>query len=89
MANVIEAAMPQAPNLKPCPFCGGEAEIRKNTLWGREYYMIKCTRCHCSTNKLFTGFAFCFDGQANVDVSDNQAKRKACANWNKRIKEVI
>ena len=33
-------------NLKPCPFCGGEAEIQR---MGdvRQSMIIGCTNCHC------------------------------------------
>lgn len=32
--------------LKPCPFCGGEAELQENN--GIEYAVI-CQRCFCRT----------------------------------------
>ena len=31
--------------LKPCPFCGGEATIRG----GRKCYWVRCTNCGCET----------------------------------------
>ena len=34
--------------LKPCPFCGGEAEI-KNTRVGRPYFAVVCSNCRAST----------------------------------------
>ena len=33
--------------LKPCPFCGGEAVV--HTDYDTEW--IECTQCHCSTAK--------------------------------------
>jgi cytochrome c5 len=39
--------------LKPCPFCGGEAEVDTPQYWdgacGRKTYAIYCTACRCRT----------------------------------------
>jgi len=35
--------------LKPCPFCGGEAEYCKGDWIGKEYW-VKCTKCSCKTS---------------------------------------
>ena len=37
--------------LKPCPFCGGEAEIEEiyYTFWHLKTYYVRCTRCGCRT----------------------------------------
>lgn len=35
--------------LKPCPFCGGEAEVSYGYTFGAEYqYQPNCTKCYCS-----------------------------------------
>ena len=36
---------------KPCPFCGGHAELRAIMDGMDETYMIHCNRCHMSFNK--------------------------------------
>ena len=39
--------------LKPCPFCGGKAEVDTPTYWdgakGRKTYAISCKSCRCRT----------------------------------------
>jgi Lar family restriction alleviation protein len=37
---------PEVPQLKPCPFCGGEAEIEKIGT-ARQSMIIVCTDCGC------------------------------------------
>lgn len=42
-------------NLKPCPFCGGEAECNKwwsATIAGK--YATVCTKCSCGTDYYYT-----------------------------------
>lgn len=34
--------------LKPCPFCGGKAEIKKDE---GQYVNIKCTQCPCDMGR--------------------------------------
>lgn len=37
-----------ADKLKPCPFCGGEAEITKTFLYGKVAgYFASCKKCDC------------------------------------------
>lgn len=41
-------------NLKPCPFCGGEAEIRTYGSKGTGLKYIRCTDCHAATASYLT-----------------------------------
>ena len=34
--------------LKPCPFCGGAAELRHNSTWD---YEVRCTDCRAKTRR--------------------------------------
>ena len=34
--------------LKPCPFCGGEAELNAS-MWGSNIALIYCKKCHNRT----------------------------------------
>ena len=31
--------------LKPCPFCGGEAQLRSQKIYGGESYWVLCRKC--------------------------------------------
>ncbi len=59
--------------LKPCPFCGGEANIKRMNINSR-IYTVGCNnaRCIASLGHLFFGF---------VD------KRKVADAWNRRKEE--
>lgn len=36
-------------DLKPCPFCGGKAEIFRGTTYGLHYlYEPRCIKCECA-----------------------------------------
>lgn len=56
--------------LKPCPFCGGEAILKRDRIG---LYCVKCTNCGCMTT-------FQFDLGEGEEVS----KRKAADIWNRR-----
>ena len=37
--------------LKPCPFCGGSADISKTLLYGKVAgYVVFCKKCGCEIN---------------------------------------
>ena len=40
--------------LKPCPFCGGEAEIVEDRLYGEDYYAGRCKSCAATSIFEFT-----------------------------------
>ena len=56
--------------LKPCPFCGGNAEFIENMeMWGTEphkMYMVRCSNCYVKTQY-----------RDNID--------KATKVWNRRV----
>lgn len=35
--------------LKPCPFCGGEAEVKEGWAYGNHVSRIQCKKCAIST----------------------------------------
>lgn len=36
--------------LKPCPFCGGEAQLAK---LGKQVWVMRCTQCECKLNQIY------------------------------------
>lgn len=62
--------------LKSCPFCGGEAEVRKNEFGSSGYAFIACKRCGAST-KFF---------DKSLDYS---AVYEAIKSWNMRVSDEL
>lgn len=60
-------------SLKPCPFCGGKAELHIETITDdngdaiEARYWVECMWCHTKSGR-------------------SSAKDKALANWNRRVK---
>ena len=60
--------------LKPCPFCGGRAELREVTLKfpDREWYGVRCRNYNCTANFI------------NLEYD---LPTKAIEAWNRRAEE--
>lgn len=56
--------------LKPCPFCGGEAILSKKG----SYYSIECDKCGCGT-KLCGSYMY----------SNEKNRKEAAKRWNRRV----
>ena len=61
-------------DLKPCPFCGGEAKVFAYDDGG---ICVKCMECYCQT-------------QASTDMCISYAKRESAferivSSWNRRV----
>lgn len=70
--------------LKPCPFCGGKAEIWmlnengqscRNALWAKDIY-IECSTCHAASDTF-------------EKTIDKNALEQAVSAWNQRKKDSI
>jgi len=62
----------QAPELLPCPFCGGKAELMFSVISTR--VRVKCTICRIARED--TGLRYSFEQLAKWAIQD----------WNKRVK---
>lgn len=40
--------------LEPCPFCGGEAQIRHPHVMMTPFYWVECKKCECQSNTYTT-----------------------------------
>lgn len=78
--------------LKPCPFCGGDAEIRMEST-GKNVqgelnaqYRIWCKRCGCSgsIHRFNVSVHFAYGGHV---IIDNFEKQNAIDAWNTRAAE--
>lgn len=61
----------QSIELKPCPFCSGNAKMRIDTAFGRSEVTVECENCGARCGYVKESVAYC-------------ATEKAAANWNRR-----
>ena len=70
--------------LKACPFCGGEAELRAQNVYTSNAWLVHCKKCHCRTVIQPVGLSMVYYGQRNIDVTEEMAKQKSIELWNLR-----
>ncbi len=69
--------------LLPCPFCGGEAEIKYNSRSG--CYEERYCRCKgCKARMEPYSITQHLDPKLRIYVDDGQASAKCARNWNTR-----
>lgn len=59
--------------LKPCPFCGGEAVVTKHHNGFTEWYLCSCPKCHISQAGSEYEFRFEAVEAWNRRVNDDKA----------------
>ena len=70
--------------LKPCPFCGGEAELKKLGVICDEGYAVVCKECKARTKLTFIEKP---GKDAKLDSFRRIAKAKLIRQWNMRAGE--
>ena len=61
--------------LKPCPFCGGDAHFNEHTNKhsNAKYIVVRCELCESQTKPFYFG-----------DDGEDLAYKKAASTWNRR-----
>ena len=71
--------------LKPCPFCGGEAEVHYQPTYMGNVVCIRCTECHIRSKSFPCDYTYQFyHGKRNVFISKKRATNDATNLWNTR-----
>lgn len=69
--------------LKPCPFCGGKAEIRRCKVYLDEAMEVHCTECGTSQPKELTNHRMYTNG-GEIFMTEEMAIEKITSRWNRR-----
>lgn len=82
MKKIFEEQQTKRAQLRPCPFCGGEAKVIVDFLMDGVKYCCTCTECEAKS----TPYAFRDIGTMRDEVFDKmeEKKEKAIEAWNKR-----
>ena len=71
--------------LKPCPCCGGKAEMRENHVYMDVGVSVRCTECNLHTRVILCDCTYMyFHGEKNVCITRERAEREVARLWNKR-----
>lgn len=74
--KVCKEPEPKNAELKPCPFCGGEAKLASQK-WGLSFAYVKCSKCHAK---------ICVDKIKLPGVPLELLSEMAISEWNRRAK---
>lgn len=69
--------------LKPCPFCGCEAELHRSKVYLDDAVQIHCKKCGVYTPKRLINH-LAYRGGEEIYVTEQMAITHACYDWNRR-----
>ena len=72
--------------LKPCPFCGGEAALKDTKFWMSDAVYVVCTSCGASVQKKFANHTVYKDGK-EMFITKEQAEHRVFNAWNRRAND--
>ena len=72
--------------LKPCPFCGGEAELKKGKIYLDEAVQVYCKKCSVHTQKEPINHLLYTNGEV-LFVTEAMAIEMAINAWNRRAND--
>ena len=71
--------------LKPCPFCGGQAEIKPNAIYTGKGLCVHCKDCNVHTITILCECTYNqYEGKTNVYVTKEIAREHVTKIWNRR-----
>ena len=71
------------PELKPCPFCGGKAEIKQTKMFLSDAVQAHCTECGAFMPKEFINHLLYSEGE-EIYVTEEMAIERTAERWNRR-----
>ena len=74
--------------LKPCPFCGGEAEVHYQPICIDMGVCVRCTKCSARSkfNPMDCKYTY-YHGEKNVFISKERATNDVIELWNRRVND--
>lgn len=76
--------------LKPCPFCGGDAEVIEREAHNAfEGLAVRCKRCLCGTAPEYAGRTTTLSGYVKADTSLADVLKSVVDKWNTRTAENV
>lgn len=69
--------------LKPCPFCGGKAELNKTKLYLCDAMQIHCKKCSVHTPKEVFNHLYYSEGE-QIYITQTMAIERVVKRWNRR-----
>lgn len=77
-------------NLRPCPFCGGEAELKKGSVYLDDSFRVICTKCGVRTVPVLIDHPkmTCNGLDESTRLTEEQAAEVVRTKWNARADNV-